>query len=318
MNSLLPGIHFLHYTHFLPCYLSMENYSSVFVAGCDSEIGFAVARLLVDKGHNVLAAMKSPGFINQIYAADLLEHANNRKGQMNILEMDVTSNSSVQFAIDEAYKLTDNGIDVLVNVEDAGAIGFSETFTVEQFKNIFDLNVFGFQRLCRAILPRMREQQEGFIINVSSLFSRFTLPYAGAYTAAKYALNGLVESYQRELEPVGIDVSIVETGAFDASVIENMHTMPDDLTRVKSYGELEYLPRRAWNEIVSTYQFDDKDPAVVARAIGKLVALSKEERPRRIVVNGIGGAKELKALNKKKATLQERLLAPLSSELELA
>lgn len=296
----------------------MENTTSVFVAGCDSEIGFALARLLVDQGYNVLAAMKSPGFMNQIYAADLLEHANGRRGQMNILEMDVTSNSSVQFAVDEAYKLTDHGVDVLVNVEDAGAIGFSETFTVEQFKNIFDLNVFGFQRLCRAVLPRMRERGEGFIVNVSSLFGRFTLPYAGAYTSARYALNGLVESYQRELEPIGIDVSIVETGAFDASVIENMHTMPDDLTRVKSYGEMEYVPRQTWNDIVSTFQFEDKDPSAVAKCIGKLIGLDQDERPQRVVVNGMGGVKEIKAMNKKKATLQERLLAPLARELEMA
>ena len=295
----------------------MKNTRSVFVAGCDSEIGLSVAFLLVDNGYDVLAAMKSPGFINQIYASDLLEYSNGKPGKMNILEMDTTSNSSVQFAVDEAIKLTERGIDVFINVEDAGAIGFAETFTVEQFKNIFDLNVFGFQRLCRALLPKMRERQEGYIINVSSLFSRFALPYAGAYTSAKYALDGLVESYQYELESQGIDVTMVETGAFDPSVIENMVTMPDDLERVKSYGDMEYVPRRTWNEIVSTYQFEDQHPPQVAKGIQKLLELSKDERPGRLVIKSMEGSKELRALNKRKETLKEKLLENMSLEAEM-
>ena len=292
----------------------MESAKNIFIAGSDSEIGFATARTLVALGYTVLASMRSPGFLNQIYAGDLLEYAADQPGHLHILELDVTSGSSVGFAAEEAFKIVDSQVDVIINAEDMGSTGFSETFTVEQFKNLFDINVFGFQRLCRAFLPRMRARKSGLIVCISSIFGRFVLPYAGAYTAAKHALDGLVESYREELLPVGIEVSMVETGGFDASVMENMLTMPDDLERVTSYGDMQNLPRDAWNQIMHTFNFDDDGPGEVAKAIVELINLQDGKRPGRVAVGDMPGSEELVKLNKKRAKLQKDMLAKMAVE----
>ena len=292
----------------------MESAKNIFIAGSDSEIGFATARTLVALGYTVMAAMRSPGFMNQIYAGDLLEYAADHPGELHILELDLTSGSSVGFAADEAFKIADSKIDVLINAEDIGSTGYSETFTVEQLKNLFDINVFGFQRLCRAFLPKMRARKEGLIISISSIFGRFMLPYSGAYSSAKHALDGLVESYHQELKPTEVEVTMVETGGFDASIVENMLTMPDDLERVSSYGDLRNMPRDAWNNVMNAYNFNDEGPAEVAKGIVELINMPAGKRPARLVISDMPGSDILVKLNKKKDQLQKKLLSIMEAE----
>ena len=287
---------------------------TVFIAGCDSEIGFATAKLLVEQGFNVMAAMKSPGFLNQIYAGDLLDYSMGKSGQMHILELDITSNNSVAFAAVEAFKIADGKIDVVINTEDAGSYGFTETFTVEQFSNMFNVNVFGFQRLCRSFLPSMREHKEGLIISVSSILGQFVLPYMGAYTASKYALNGLVDSYEMELKPLGIEVALLQLGAFDPSVVENMSTMPDDLNRVGEYSEFGQFPREAWRQISQTYNLGGEDAKLVASAISNLIRCPKGERSGKTVVDGLIGTAAIKTVNEEHKEVQDQLVAHMHAE----
>ena len=292
----------------------MDSAQTVFVAGCDSEVGFVAARTFVEKGYTVLAAMKSPGFLNQIYAGDLLDYSLNQPGELHILELDVTSNSSVGFAASEAFKLVDNKIDVLINVEEAGSTGYTETFTVEQFKYIFDINVFGFQRICRAFLPQFRKRRSGLIINVSGLFSCFVIPYAGAFTAAKCAVDGLTESYRAELAPTGVEVSLVEPGGFDPSVVEDMLTMPDDLNRVRTYEETEHLPVEAWRQIIQEFQYSDDGPAQVTQELINLIESPVGQRPKRIIVNDMPASKALAEYYQQKEKVQGQLLSSLNLE----
>ena len=125
---------------------------------------------------------------------------------MFVLELDVTSDDSVKIAVAKAIELG-GPLDVVVNNAGIGCGGLAEAFTAEQWQQVFDINVFGVQRVSRAVLPSMRERGTGLLINVSSIMGRVVLPFAAPYTATKFALEGMTEAYRYELSGTGVDVS---------------------------------------------------------------------------------------------------------------
>ena len=292
----------------------MDSVQTIFLSGCDSEAGFNTACALIQEGYTVLAAMSSPGFLNQIYAADLLEYSLKEEGDLHVLEMDVSSNSSVGFAAQEALELAGNNIDVIINFEEVGAIGYTETFTVDQFKKLFDVNVFGFQRVCRSFLPYFRSRQSGLVVNVSSMFGRAVLPYAGVYTASRFAAYGLTESYRLELAPLGVEFTMVEPGGFDASVLENMLTMPDDLERMKSYGAFEKLPSESWHDVVAKYQYGDEEVEMITDAILELMVVPGGMRPPLIIVEEMPASEALREAEDAFNRVQDQVVGSLNLE----
>ena len=107
-------------------------------------------------------------------------------------EIDVTDEASVESGVASATKQA-GGLDVVVNNAGVGVLGLQETFDVDDWKKLFDVNVFGVQRVNRAVLPHMRERGSGLIIFVSSLLGRMTIPFYGPYNASKWALEALAE-----------------------------------------------------------------------------------------------------------------------------
>lgn len=288
----------------------MDKTKVVLITGSSSGFGLLTARTLLEQGHTVIASMRGLDAKNKEHADSLRTFAEGKPGTLHLLELDVTSDSSVEAAIKQAYELTAH-IDVVVNNAGFGVGGFAETITIPQFQKNFDVNVYGVQRVSRAVLPAMRKQGNGLIINISSIIGRMVMPFAGAYVATKYALEGLSESYRYELAGTGVDVVIVEPGGFGTNFLENMEPAADT-DRLSSYGALAEMPEKMWGGFAENLKGDDApDPQVVADAIAKLIETPAGKRPLRTVVDPMMGGEGTRAINQTTEKVQSELLGNL-------
>ncbi|MGZ3756017.1 MAG: SDR family oxidoreductase [Mucilaginibacter sp.] len=179
----------------------MKN--TVLITGASSGFGKAAAKLFHTKGWNVIASMRSPEKETDLSALN----------GILITKLDVTDQFSIQNAVHDGIEKFGK-IDVLVNNAGYGALGALEAATEDEVKKQFDVNLFGLIAVTKAILPGMREQKSGTIINVSSVGGRVTFPFSSLYHATKFAVEGLTESMQYELNPLGINLKIVEPGGY--------------------------------------------------------------------------------------------------------
>ena len=176
---------------------------TVLITGASSGFGKVAAKLFHTKGWNVIATMRSPEKETELATLS----------NVFISKLDVTDKLSIQNAVKEGIDKFGN-IDVLVNNAGYGALGAFEAATEEQVREQFDVNFFGLIEVTKAVLPGMRQQRSGVIINVSSVGGRITFPFSSLYHATKFAVEGLTESMQYELNPLGIRLKIVEPGGY--------------------------------------------------------------------------------------------------------
>ncbi|SDT56934.1 NADP-dependent 3-hydroxy acid dehydrogenase YdfG [Mucilaginibacter mallensis] len=176
---------------------------TVLITGASSGFGKEAAKLFHTNGWNVIATMRSPEKETELATL----------GNIFISKLDVTDNLSIQNAVAAGIEKFGK-IDVLVNNAGYGALGALEAATEEQVKQQFDVNFFGLIAVTKAVLPGMRQQKSGTIINVSSVGGRITFPFSSLYHATKFAVEGLTESMQYELNPLGIHLKIVEPGGY--------------------------------------------------------------------------------------------------------
>lgn len=175
----------------------------VLITGASSGIGMSVARRLLDAGAVVYAAARRTEMMEPL-----------REAGANIIKMDLTDESSVSEAVDAV--IGEQGrIDVLINNAGYGYFGAIETVSLEEARRQFDVNVFGLARLCQLVLPYMRENHSGRIINVASMAGHFCEPRGGWYHATKYAVVALGDCMRMEVKPFGIKVITIEPGAID-------------------------------------------------------------------------------------------------------
>ncbi|MBO0793143.1 MAG: SDR family oxidoreductase [Ktedonobacteraceae bacterium] len=173
---------------------------TVLITGSSSGIGQATAQLFVERGWNVVATARNPEAVTRSASGTLLA-----------LPLDVTDEASIAAAV--AATMTRFGsIDVLVNNAGYGLFGPLEGTSAEQLEAQFRTNVFGVAAMIRQVVPFMRQRHDGTIITISSTGGRVASPFAAAYHASKYALEGLCESLRFELRPQGIRVKLVEPG----------------------------------------------------------------------------------------------------------
>jgi NAD(P)-dependent dehydrogenase (short-subunit alcohol dehydrogenase family) len=171
----------------------------VLVTGASSGFGKAIAAALAAGGHKVFGgARRAP--------------ADPPAGVTN-LSLDVTDESSVKSCV-AAVIAAAGSIDAVINNAGMGIAGAIEDTTVEEAKTQFETNFFGTHRVCRAVLPHMRAQRRGHIINMSSLAGHIPLPFQGFYSATKFAIEAYSEALRMELRPFGIAVSMIEPGDF--------------------------------------------------------------------------------------------------------
>ncbi len=188
----------------------------VVVTGSSSGIGFETSLLLARNGFYTYATMRDTRKSEKIE-----EIANNEKLPLKVLSMDVNNDDSVRNAI---HKILDekNKIDILINNAGYGLFGALEDISIEEVKKQFDTNLFGAIRTIKEILPTMRKQRNGLIINVTSIAGVVGVPAECIYVSTKFALEGLSESISYELQPNGIKVILVEPGVINTNFVPNI------------------------------------------------------------------------------------------------
>ena len=286
------------------------NKLSILVTGSSSGFGFLLTRALLAQGYTVFATMRHLDGQNADRATQLRSYAREQSGELHLLELDVTDDASTVAAVDNMLQQAGH-IDVVINNAGIGGGGYTEAFSVEQFQKTFDVNVFGIQRVMRAVLPSMRDRRSGLIINISSLQGRIVIPFAGAYTSSKFAVEGLAESYHYELAPLGVDVVIVEPGGFPTDYWSKMMSA-EDQGRASGYAPASELPDTLWNGVIANLQSENApDPQILVSSIIHLIETPAGKRPLRTVVDPMMGGAAPTAVNQTTEPIQRELLQAL-------
>ena len=186
------------------------------ITGGSSGIGFETSLLLARNGIYTYATMR-----NLSKSQEILDITKKECLPLKVLTLDVTDEKSTQKAIDMVMH-KQNRIDILVNNAGYSLVGALEQISMDEIKEEFETNFFGIIKLIQKVLPLMRKQQSGRIINVSSLAGRIGLPLASAYVSSKFALEGLSESLKYEVQDFGIYVILIEPGVIKTNFIKNL------------------------------------------------------------------------------------------------
>lgn len=216
------------------------------VTGASSGIGKATAMALAAAGFQVIGTARN--------TARVIASAG-----VTFLDLDVTSDESVASAVKQVIDKFGR-IDVLVNNAGVGSTGAAEEFSITQTHNIFDINVYGVMRMTKAVLPHMRTQGRGRIINVSSLSGFVPSPFMALYVSTKHAVEGYSQSLDHEVREHGIRVLLVEPGPINTPFAG--HSVLAD-TPMPLYA----AGRRNYDELIEKNLSSGDDPAVVARVI---------------------------------------------------
>jgi NAD(P)-dependent dehydrogenase (short-subunit alcohol dehydrogenase family) len=224
------------------------------VTGASSGIGEATAERLARAGYKVYGTSRR--------GAQAVQRS------FTMLPLDVTSDESVEAAVRELIRL-EGRIDLLVNNAGFGvAPGAAEESSIKQARSIFDTNFFGIVRMTRAVVPHMRSQGSGRIINIGSVLGFLPMPYGALYAATKHAVEGYSESLDHELRTRGIRVSVIEPAytktQFDANLIE-----PD--SKLDEYREIRAAMDKTVKEVMATAD----PPSVVADVVLEAVSAAR-------------------------------------------
>ncbi len=182
------------------------NNNVAVVTGSSSGIGLEISLDLARNGFTTYATMRS-----LTKGSELRNVADKERLPLKFVQLDVTNDSSVSGAIQTIFDES-NRIDVLVNNAGYGLTGALEDLNIDEIKSQYETNVFGLIRTTQAVLPIMRKQNSGTIVNISSGLGRFGIAASSAYVSSKFAVEGLSESMSYELEPFGIRTIIIEPG----------------------------------------------------------------------------------------------------------
>ena len=226
------------------------------VTGAHTGLGKFAAQALVKAGFDVVGTSRNT------------EGLARREG-VTFFDLDVTSDDSVALLVKRVLAQFGR-IDVLVNNAGMGASGATEESSIAQAQRLFDINVFGVVRMTNAVLPHMRAQKSGRIINISSVFGFMPAPFMAAYSATKHAIEGYSESVDHEVREHGIRVLLVEPGGTKTGFDDNT-TPPDNPLQVYA------AQRHTTSQVVAEEVNNGDDPVTVAKAI---VAAATDPKPK--------------------------------------
>jgi NAD(P)-dependent dehydrogenase (short-subunit alcohol dehydrogenase family) len=258
----------------------------VVVTGCSSGFGRDVSALLARKGDRVYATMRGTEGKNAGVADSLRALAKAEALDLRVLDLDVTSTSSVDAAA--AKVLAESGApDVVMNNAGQMFVGFTEAFTPDELATQLDINVVGIHRVTRAFLPSMRARRRGLIINLSSIAGRLGAPFFGVYHASKWAVEGYSMALRGELASSGVDVVVLEPGPFTTNLFPGSPRPADVEARAQTYPAVAH---EAFVNVGLAFDgmFNDPavptDPALVVDRMVELTEMAAGTRPFRSVV----------------------------------
>jgi NAD(P)-dependent dehydrogenase (short-subunit alcohol dehydrogenase family) len=229
----------------------MSDQKVVLITGASSGVGQSTARLLSQKGYKVFGTSRNPSSAEPIPAVEMLA-------------LDVRSDASVSACVTAIVNQVGR-VDVLVNNAAYELAGALEEISLEEAKAQFETNFFGVVRMVTAVLPSMRRQRRGQIINVSSLSGATSIPFMGVYSASKFAVEGYTEALRMEVRPFNIQVSLTEAGFLKTPMMDKRQT---SAARVNEYDPWR---RRAFAAIRDREE-KGPGPQLVAETILKIIS----------------------------------------------
>jgi NAD(P)-dependent dehydrogenase (short-subunit alcohol dehydrogenase family) len=281
--------------------------SVVLITGTSSGFGRLTAETLARRGHRVYAGMREVGGRNARAAGELQALAQH---ELHVIQLDAADETSLDTAVLAVVEAAGR-LDVLVNNIGVGSWGMAEGYDMEQVQQLLESNFLTAVRANRAVLPQMRAQGSGLLVQISSGVGRFVMPYMTLYSAAKHAVDALAEGYRYELAPLGVDSVIVEPGSFPTVGSLTKLLTPNDRERVAGYGKVDERGQGmyAYNDQLNRSP-DAPDPQLVADAVADLVELPAGTRPLRTTV-GPPPAPQAAQINGVTAQVQEQTLTDM-------
>ncbi len=236
----------------------MVSYSKVaVVTGSSSGIGLETALVLAENGFKTYATMR-----NVSKASNILDKAQKKNLPIEVLELDVNSDKSVRQAVEKIVK-AEGRIDVLVNNAGYALMGAVEDLSEDEVKEQYETNVFGVFRTIREVLPTMRKQRSGTIINISSIAGVIGFVGMGAYVSTKFAIEGLTQSLRLELAPFGIRALVIEPGVIRTNILNSSPIAKRAKSGSSAYAEMMEQFNKALDSMVK----NASEPIVVANQV---------------------------------------------------
>ena len=241
----------------------MEKNKVILITGASSGIGFDAAHALAKQGHRVYAAARRVELMDALKADGV-----------QVIRMDVTDEVLLKQGV-EAVIQAEGRIDVLVNNAGYGFFGAIETVPLEEARRQLEVNVFGLARLTQLVLPYMREQGSGRIINTSSIAGKMVFYMGGWYNVTKYSVEAFSDALRMEMKPFGIDVVMIEPGAIktDWGLIAARHLKESSLGTAYEESGTQWANNMDWFYKTNLLS----QPAVITKAICRAV---NSRRPR--------------------------------------
>jgi short-subunit dehydrogenase len=239
----------------------MSDQKVVLITGASSGVGQSTARLLSQNGYKVFGTSRNPTSAETI-------------PNVQMLSLDVRSDDSVLTCVTEIVNQV-NRIDVLVNNAAYELAGALEEISLEETKAQFETNFFGVVRMVKAVLPLMRRQKQGQLINVSSLSGVSSIPFMGIYSASKFALEGYTEALRMEVEPFNIQVSLTEAGFLKTPMMDKRQASASPLNDYDPWRQRAFSAFR-------DYEQKAPGPELVAETVLKIIS-SKAPRLRYLI-----------------------------------
>jgi NAD(P)-dependent dehydrogenase (short-subunit alcohol dehydrogenase family) len=253
----------------------MQAAKVALVTGSSSGMGLEIALLLARSGFHTYASMR-----NLEKSKRITEIASTEKLPLQVVQLDVNDNVSVKDAI-QNIAAKKGRIDVLVNNAGYGLFGSFEDLSMEEIKAQFETNFFGVIRVTQQVLPIMRKQNNGIVVNVSSVGGRIGLPVVSAYHSTKFAIEGLSESISYELEPFGIRVIIIEPGVIRTNIMNSSASAKKALDPKSPYLSMMHKVENSFKSMLENASISSP-PEEVAKVI--LQAVTSESPQLRYTV----------------------------------
>ncbi|MBD0256579.1 MAG: SDR family oxidoreductase [Cytophagales bacterium] len=270
----------------------------ILITGTSSGFGKLMTFTLSKAGHTVVAGMRGTTGKNAAVARELAALKN-----VEVAELDVTSDKSVQEAVDGALR-KHGRIDVLVNNAGVAGFGLIEAYSLDQVRQMFEVNFYGVLRTYQAVLPAMRQAKKGLIINLSTGASGHALPFMAPYMASKYAVETITEGIQEELRDYHIENVTIQPGVYPTEMNTGAKTgiNADRADIVAQYGEAASEQFNAFGAglfgKMTAYQMN---PQTIADGVLALVNMAEGTRPLRYPLDAVAEGTDVEFINARAA-----------------
>lgn len=240
----------------------------VLITGCSSGMGLSTAVYLSGKGYKVHAGLR-----NLKEKDNLLSEAKKAGASVELIQLDITDEISIKNTINTILK-EEGRIDVLINNAGFGFAGFLEDCSMEEIRDQFETNFFGLVCMTKEVLPIMRKQKQGHVVNISSIGGKIAFPVLSIYSASKFAVEAITESLRIELAPFGIQVTAIEP----TNVKTNFHNSAREAQKSRNPSSPYYEYMKLFKKNIEKMSQQNVEPIVVAKTVYTAITSKNSKR----------------------------------------